>query len=146
MKSLVLYDSVFGNTKKIAETITKELGGDACVMTISEFKPEYLQEVKLLVIGSPVIAWQPTTKVNDFLVKFKKKQLDGIKAAVFDTRVTLFIHGDAAGKMAVELARAGAVVVTEPMGFKVKGKEGPLLDGEVERAAAWARSLRVLAL
>jgi len=38
------------------------------------------------------------------------------------------------------------VVVTEPMGFKVKGREGPLLKGEVERAAAWARSLRVLAV
>jgi flavodoxin len=146
MKSLVIYDSNLGNTKLIAETIAKELGDDAVVMSVSDFKTDYLQEVKFLVIGSPVIAWQPTTKINDFLATFKKKQLDGFKAAAFDTRVTLFIHGDAAGKIAVELARAGAVVVTEPMGFKVKGKNGPLLDGEVERAAAWGRSLRVLAL
>ena len=146
MKSLVLYDTMYGNTKIIAETVAKELGGDAVVMTVSEFKPDYLQEVKLLVVGSPVIAWQPTVKIMNFLSGFKKKQLDGFKAAVFDTRVEIFIHGDAAGKIAVELARAGAVVVTEPMGFKVKGREGPLKDGEVEKAAAWARSLRVLAL
>jgi flavodoxin len=146
MKSLVIYDSTHGNTKIIAETIAKELGDDAVAMTVSDFKLDYLQEVKFLVVGSPVIAWQPTTKMNEFLAKFKKKQLDGFKGAAFDTRVTLFIHGDAAGKMAVELARAGAVVVTEPMGFKVNGKEGPLLDGEIERAAAWGRSLRVLAL
>jgi len=146
MKSLVLYDTMYGNTKIIAETVAKELGGDAVVMPVSEFKLDYLQEVKLLVVGSPVIAWQPTVKIMNFLSGFKKKQLDGFKAAVFDTRVEIFIHGDAAGKIAVELARAGAVVVTEPMGFKVKGREGPLKDGEVEKAAAWARSLRVLAL
>ena len=146
MKSLVLYDTMYGNTKIIAETVAKELGGDAVVMLVSDFKLDYLQEVKLLVVGSPVIAWQPTVKIMNFLSGFKKKQLDGFKAAVFDTRVEIFIHGDAAGKIAVELARAGAVVVTEPMGFKVKGREGPLKDGEVEKAAAWARSLRVLAL
>ena len=146
MKSLVLFDTMYGNTKIIAETVAKELGGDAVVMPVSEFKLDYLQEVKLLVVGSPVIAWQPTVKIMNFLSGFRKKQLDGFKAAVFDTRITLFIHGDAAGKIAVELARAGAVIVTEPMGFKVKGTEGPLLKGEVERAAAWARSLRVLAL
>ncbi len=146
MKSLVIYDSVHGNTKTIAETVAKELGSDTVVMSVPEFKPEYLEEVKLLVVGSPTIAWQPTMKMMDLLLTFKKKQLDGFKAAVFDTRVELFIHGDAAGKIAVELARAGAVIVTPPMGFKVKGKEGPLKQGEVERAAAWARSLRVLAI
>ncbi len=145
MKSLVIYDSVHGNTKTIAGTVAKELGSDARVMSVSEFKPEYLKEVKLLVVGSPIIAWQPTTKMNAFLAGFKKNQLDGFKAAVFDTRVALF-HGDAAGKIAAELARAGVVIVSEPMGFKVKGKEGPLKKGEVEKAATWARSLRVLAL
>jgi flavodoxin len=146
MKSLVIYDSVHGNTKTIAETVAKELGDGSRVVLVSDFNLEDLKEVKLLVVGSPIIAWQPTTKMNTFLAGFKKNQLDGFKAAAFDTRITLFIHGDAAGKIAVELARAGAVVVTEPMGFKVKGTEGPLLKGEVERAAAWARSLRVLAV
>ena len=146
MKSLVVYDSVYGNTKAIAETVAKELGSDARVVSVSDFKPEDLIEVKLLVVGSPILAWRPSTKTMNFLAGLKKNQLDGFKAAVFDTRVTLFIHGDAAGKIAAELARAGAVIVSEPMGFKVKGKEGPLLKGEVERAAAWARSFRVKAL
>ena len=146
MKSLVVYDSMYGNTKTIAEAVAKELDSDTRVVSVSDFKPEDLKEVKLLVVGSPILAWQPSTKTINFLARFKKNQLDGFKAAVFDTRVTLFIHGDAAGKIAVELARAGAVIVSDPMGFKVKGKEGPLLKGEVERAAAWARSLRVLAL
>ena len=31
MKSLVIYDSVHGNTKAIAQAIAKELGGAGCV-------------------------------------------------------------------------------------------------------------------
>ena len=146
MKSLVIYDSVHGNTKTIAETIARDLGSDTKTISVLEFKPEYLKEVKLLVVGSPIIAWKPTVKMMDFLAALKENQLEGFKAAVYDTRVELFIHGDAAGKIAVELTRAGAVIVTEPMGFKVKGKEGPLKKGEVERAAAWAGSLRSLVL
>ena len=146
MKSLVIYDSVHGNTKTIAETIAKELGSDTKTISVLQFKPEYLKEVRLLVVGSPIIAWQPTVKMMGFLAALTKNQLDGFKAAVFDTRVELFIHGDAAGKIALELTRAGAVIVSEPMGFKVKGKEGPLKKGEVEKAAAWARSLRDLAI
>ncbi len=146
MKFLVIYDSVYGNTKTIAETIAKELGGETVAVPVLEFKAEYLKEVKLLVVGSPIIAWQPSQKMMDFLMALKAGQLENIKAAVFDTRVELFIHGDAAGKIAVELARASAVIISEPMGFKVKGKEGPLKKGEVDRAAAWARSLSKLAL
>jgi len=33
------------------------------------------------------------------------------------------------------------VLVGTPEGFLVKGKKGPLKEGELERAAGWARSL-----
>ncbi len=140
MKSLVIYDSVHGNTKAIAQAIATELG-ETQVVSVSEFKAEHLKEVKLLVVGSPIIAWKPTEAMAAFLSRLKEKQLDGVKAATFDTRVAVF-HGDAAGKIAAELARAGAQAVSEPMGFKVKGMEGPLKKGELEKAAAWARTLK----
>lgn len=146
MKSLVVYDSVHGNTKIIAETVAKELGSEARVVSVSDFKPEDLKGVKLLVVGSPILGWRPSGKTSAFLSKLASGSLKGVKAAAFDTRMTLFFHGDAAGKIAAELARAGAVINSDAMGFKVKGREGPLLEGEVERATAWARSLRVLAL
>ncbi len=76
-----------------------------------------------------------------FLESLSKDQLKGIKAAAFDTRVKLFIHGDAAKKIAKALEDAGAEIVAEPQAFFVKGKEGPLLDGEIERASQWAKSL-----
>ena len=142
MKSLVVYDSVYGNTKTIAETVAKELDSEARVVSVSDFKNSNLKEVKLLVVGSPILGWRPSGKTSAFLSKLASGSLKGVKAAVFDTRMTLFFHGDAAGKIASELARAGAEAASKPMGFKVKGKEGPLLEGEVERAAAWARGLK----
>ncbi len=146
MKSLVIYDTIYGNTKIIAETVAKELGGDANIVALEDFVPDDLRDVRFLVIGSPVIAWNPTERMKDFIFSFKKHQFDGFRAAVFDTQIELFFHGDAASKIAIELARAGSIIVTDPIGFKVKGKRGPLKQGEVERAAAWARSLRILVL
>jgi hypothetical protein len=54
----------------------------------------------------------------------------------------LFIHGDAAEKILRSLEGAGAEIVAEPGLFYVKGKEGPLLDGEIEKAKAWAALLK----
>jgi hypothetical protein len=80
--------------------------------------------------------------MGKFLDTLIAGQLEGKKAAAFDTRVKLFIHGDAAKKIAKKLEEAGAKIVADSQGFIVQGKEGPLLDGEVERAAEWAASIK----
>jgi len=68
-------------------------------------------------------------------------QLKGCRAAAFDTRVKLFIHGNAAQRIAKELERSGATLIAKPEGFFVQGKIGPLLEGELERSHEWARNL-----
>jgi hypothetical protein len=71
--------------------------------------------------------------------------------AAFDTRIALEdinspilrflvnIGGYAAPSIGKRLEKAGARLVASPEGFAVKGTEGPLKEGEVERAAEWAR-------
>ena len=141
MKFLVIYDSTYGNTKKIAETIAANLGKGTALVTAASFKPGDLQGVTHLVVGSPIIGWKPAERMAAFLVGLKPSQLNGLQAAAFDTRVKLFIHGDAAGKIGAALQRAGARLFAEPCFFYVKGSEGPLLDGETERASQWADAL-----
>jgi len=68
--------------------------------------------------------------------------LTGVKATTFDTRVKLFIHGDAKEKMAKMLQQAGAAIFTEPEKFYVAGQKGPLLPGEMKRARAWAELIK----
>jgi flavodoxin len=141
MRALVIYDSNLGNTKLIAETIAGELGDEARAVSVTTVKTEEMAEVELLVVGSPIIGWKPTVRMQEFLAGLRPGQLKGIKATTFDTRVKLFIHGDAAKEMAKRLKVLGAEIMAEPMPFYVRGKEGPLLVGEVERARDWAKQL-----
>lgn len=141
MNALVIYDSLFGNTKQVAETVGRTLGRGTPVVAVSDVTPERLQGVELLVVGSPINAWRPSQRMGAFLAGLASGQLAGVKVAAFDTRVNLFIHGDAVRKIAKLLEAAGATVIAEPHWFFVKGKEGPLADGELARAEGWARTL-----
>ncbi len=137
MKALVVYDSVYGNTKKIAETVAKELGKDVKTVSVSDFKSKDLTGINLLVVGSPILAFRPSEKTGKFLASLSAGQLKGVKAAAFDTRVRIFFHGDAAGKIAKTLEQAGAEIVAEPCGFIVEGREGPLAKDAVVKAKEW---------
>lgn len=136
MKALVIFDSNFGNTRKIAHAIAKKLKTKA--VQVSEVSKDQLENLDLLVAGSPIIGWKPSDKMDKFLAGLKSGQLKNVKAATFDTRVKLFIHGDAAGKISKALENAGGEIIAQPKGFFVKGKEGPLLEGEIEKALEWA--------
>lgn len=140
MKSLIVYDSNYGNTKNVAEVIATELGGRA--VKISSISPTELKDLDLLVVGTPIIGWKPTVNMQAFLDKLP--ELKGVNCTTFDTRVKLFIHGDAMKKVASSLKSAGANIVVEPMPFYVAGpQQNPyLLDGETEKAKAWAKRIK----
>jgi flavodoxin len=138
MKALVIYDTTFGNTQKVAETVAETLGKGVKTILVSGVNPKDLAGIDLLVVGSPILGWSPSEKTKAFLAGLHPGQLKGVKAAAFDTRISLFIHGDAAKKIATALEAAGAQIVATPEGFTVKGNEGPLKVGELEKAKKWA--------
>jgi flavodoxin len=142
MKALVVYDSVYGNTKKIAEAIAGELGKSIKVISVSTINNKDLAGIDVLVVGSPIIGWSPTRKVKTFLTGLKADQLNGIKATAFDTRMRIFFHGDAANKIVAGLKQAGAEIVAEPCGFIVEGREGPLAKDALEKAKEWAGNIK----
>ncbi len=139
MKSLVIYDSNFGNTKQIAEVIAETLGGRA--VSVNDVKENDLVGIDLLVVGSPINAWRATPKVQAFLSNLKNSQLKRVSAAAFDTRIKIFFSGNAAKRIARSLTEAGAELITPPLAFYVKEKEGPLVHGEIAKAKSWARHL-----
>ncbi|MEB7505753.1 flavodoxin family protein [Arthrobacter koreensis] len=142
MKAVVLYDSAYGNTRRIAEAIDGSLEDVAAeAIQVPAFRPGELRAGDLLVVGSPINGWRPTPIISAAVEALGPDQLEGVKAAAFDTRVRLFVHGDAAGKLSEELRRRGAEIISAPQPFFVKGTEGPLVAGEVEKAAFWGRSL-----
>ncbi|MEC5190678.1 MULTISPECIES: flavodoxin family protein [unclassified Arthrobacter] len=142
MKALVVYDSAYGNTKAVAEAISGSLGGlQASSIPVGDFKPESLAPGDLLVVGSPINGWRPTLKITALLSDLGNGSLRGVKAAAFDTRVRMFVHGDAARKIAHALKAGGADLIAAPMPFYVRGSEGPLRDGEIGKAESWAQKL-----
>jgi flavodoxin len=145
MKAVIVYDSAYGNTKAIAEAVASGLGSaNASTVPAAEFRRGDVSAGDLLVVGSPINGWRPTPKTMQALTDVGTQGLSGILAAAFDTRVKLFIHGDAAKKISHQLKSAGATLVSKPMPFYVGGTEGPLLAGETERARTWGGELLTL--
>lgn len=101
-------------------------------------------------IGSPTRAFNATPAIMTFIKCLSKGKLDGVQAAAFDTRINpeqteskflkfmIKLFGYADVKIANALTKAGAELPIESAGFGITGTEGPLLDGEIERAKSWA--------
>ena len=144
MKALVIFDTYYGNTKLIAETICKEIGTGCRLLHIRGIRSVDLKGLDLLVVGSPIIGWRPTERISKMLQTLREGDLRDIKAASFDTRIKMFLSGDAAKKISKGLKKAGADIISDPAYFFVKGKEGPLLEGEIQKAIEWAKNLKKL--
>jgi flavodoxin len=156
MKAVVIYDSVFGNTEQIAQAIGNALGSpeDVKILQVSNVKPEELTGLNFLIVGSPTRQFRPTPAINNLLKQIPKGGLKGVQVAAFDTRLTVSdieetpvlpffvrIFGYAAKPISDRLEKKGGKLAISPEGFFVAGVEGPLLEGELERAADWARQI-----
>jgi len=72
MKSLILYDSIGGNTEKVAQRIYETLKDSTNEVDLIKFKSEIdvdFLEYDLIFMGSPVINWLPTKRMMDFVKK-----------------------------------------------------------------------------
>jgi flavodoxin I len=144
MKTLVIYDSLYGNTKIIAQAIGDVIPGDAKVLHVGEVDASALGAYDLLIVGAPTHGGGPSDPAKELLEKVQASALTGVKVAAFDTRHTarlLRLFGFAAPKIAKSLQKKSGTLVGAAEGFFVTGTKGPLKEGEIERAAAWAKGI-----
>jgi flavodoxin len=146
MKTLVAYDSVYGNTEIVARAVAAALPGEVEMQRVGQVQASQLEAIDLLVIGSPTHGAMPTEAAQALVDRIGPPPHEGARAATFDTRLTWpFLErwgGFAAPKMAEALKGKGWTISGEPGGFFVRGlKKGPLKKGELERASAWAKAL-----
>ena len=156
MKTLVVYDSFFGNTEKIAQAIGNALDGknDVKVLNVKNVKDELLEDLVFLIVGSPTRAFSPSPAIKSFMNKIPSAKLSGVKIAAFDTRLPMGedvpgflrfmvkLFGYADKPIHDKLVKKGGKPAAEPMGFYVLDSEGPLREGEEARAAEWAREIK----
>lgn len=145
MNTLVVYESQFGNTEKVALAIAGALRafGQAQAVRVDPAHPIELQGVDMLVLGGPTQNRGATSGIRSFLAAIPPKALRNLRVACFDTRFRqpTWLIGSAAGVMAKNLQQMGASPVAPAESFIVSGQKGPLVSGELERAGAWARTL-----
>lgn len=145
MNALVVFDSQYGNTQRIAQAIAEALRafGPARALRADLVQPADLQGVDTLVVGSPTQGWRPTRPIRSFLAEIAPTRLQGMAIACFDTRFARprWLTGSAAAEMAKGLQQAGVSLAVPPESFFVKASEGPLQADELDRAATWARVL-----
>ena len=144
MKILIVYDSIHGNTEKIAKAMADAIPGEVKVLHVNEVNSFELKESNLIIVGSPTHGGRPMPSVQNFLNKAMLRESNGTNVAVFDTRLSTMlasIFGYAAGRIASSLKKKGGNLIAPPEGFFVKATKGPLKDGEVERAAIWAKEI-----
>lgn len=161
MGALVVYESMFGNTKDIACAIAEGIGGHTRVTSIEFLTEDALEDVDLLVVGGPTHAHgmsRPQTRegaheqgapevetgVRERLPALGKQVMRG--AVAFDTRIDKprVITGAASKGIERALRHLGYHIVAPAQSFLVDGMKGPLLPGELERACAWGEQLRSL--
>ncbi len=153
MKISIIYDSLYGNTEKIAHTIKEELGkkNEVEVKKVTETKLEDMQGKDLVIIGSPTHRGRASKAIQVLLNLIPKGFLKSIKVAVFDTSLATYkknffmkgvmkFFGYSAPRMANTLKGRGAEIVSV-QSFFVMSTKGPLQDDELERTKRWAKGL-----
>ncbi|HEX6074253.1 MAG TPA: flavodoxin domain-containing protein [Micromonosporaceae bacterium] len=173
MRAVVAYESLFGNTRQVAEAIGDGLrtGCQVDVVPTDKVSPEAAREADLLVVGGPTQAFRassrktresairsekPEATANATSAEFGARELIGSlppgegrrRAATFDTRMDKprIITGAASKSLGRLLERAGYRLVVPPESFLVGEYRGPLVAGELARARDWGARLASLAV
>ena len=152
IKALIVYDSAYGNTEKIAISIGIAISGDVKMLRADEALSSNLKELDFLIVGSPTQGFRATKPIQAFINSIPQHGLKGIDVAAFDTRIPasdrgtglrliMKMGGYAAPRIANARKKKGGKLAASPEGFFVKDKEGPLKEGELERAAGWAKEV-----
>ena len=145
MNTLIIYDSTFGNTAQLAQAMADKLGehGTVRIASANEAGMTEVKEIDLLLVGGPTQRHGLSPSMKTLLEGFPRRTFQGIHAGAFDTRyhMSAWKSGSASHGIASKLKRAGASLIVEPESFFVAEREGPLEEGELERAASWAEEI-----
>jgi len=155
MKTLIVYDSVFGNTELIAQAIFNGIENkeEAFLCKPDGLNKELLNNINLLIVGSPTRGFRPTEPITKFINSLEANSLNGVKVTSFDTRykmeniksgvlrIMVKVGGYADKTILKLLEKKGGEMVMPSEGFYVSTEKGPLYDSEIERATQWAKDI-----
>jgi menaquinone-dependent protoporphyrinogen IX oxidase len=152
MKGIVVYDTSYGNTKKIAETIEetlKESGTEVDLFYVKDVKELRGKDYNFFVFGSPTKFGTMSFTIKFFLGKVKSEEWMSKPFAAFDTENPENVEQShiqnkewsAGEKIAEKLREKKMNQLLPVLKALVIGQKGPLVEGEIERTKTYAREL-----
>ena len=168
MHVVIVYESMFGNTRQIAEAIGAGLGAATSVrcVPVALYDPRTMADADLLVVGAPTHAWSLSRAATRRSAADQAARSDGAlalepaatgagvrewldggpdlppRAAVFDTRrnVKPLFSGRASRTVTHLLKGRGITIVGSPRSFLVD-VDNKLVPGQIEQARTWGHEL-----
>ena len=133
---VVIYDSKFGNTERIARSLAGGLrmaGVETACVNTNDVHTESLRDYDLIAIGAPTQMFTASKPMKDFLVKLTElEELQGKFAFAFDTKLPSRLSGSASKYIEKKLRDLGMTIIAPRRSAIVDKTEGPLEGGEVE--------------
>src|SRR4030066_350794 len=153
MKGIVVYDTSYGNTQKIAETIAetlKESGIEVDLFDVKNVKKLSGKDYSFLILGSPTKFGTMSLTIRFFLGKVKSEEWMNKPFAAFDTENPENIEKaraekkewSAAEKISEKLRDKKMNQLLPVLKALVSGQKGPLIEGEIEGTKEYAREDR----
>ncbi len=162
--ALVVYESWFGNTASVAEAVSSGMTAEGAHVECVDVgaAPRGALDFDVVVVGAPTHALglsRASTRddavrrgggpmdtsygMREWLDDLPDSARGRVCAAAFDTRADRArrIPFAAARAARRRLRKKGYHLLSSPTGFLVTDTAGPLLEGELDRAAAWGREI-----
>ncbi len=145
-KVIVVYESKYGNTKLVAETIIEGMseveGTETALKELKEVNLDNIIKYDAILTGSPNHFGGPTRSIKKFIDKLGKLHLEGKKFAVFDT----YINGDfekAVKKMEKKINEKAPELkqIAPGLSIKVQEMKGPILEGELPKCKEFGNKI-----
>jgi flavodoxin len=141
-RGIVVYDSNFGNTEKIARALTQGLreAMEVDCLRIDEVNIETLPEYRFIAVGGPTHIIRTSKSMKNFLERLESVNLRGLKGFSFDTRnesrmnsrLMFGLENSAARVIEKTLKRRNVKIIKPRHSAIVEGREGPLHKGMEE--------------
>ena len=148
-KAIIVYESKYGNTKLVAETIAEGVreveGAEAVVNEVKQVDVSRITDYDVILVGCPNHIGGPTWSTKRFIGKLGKLPLEGKLFAVFDTYMASMEKDfeKVTKKLEKRISQniPGAKVAAPGLSIRVRGMKGPILDGELPKCKEFGNKI-----
>ena len=147
VKVLVVYDTRYGNTKLVAETIVEGIKeivrAEAVLKVIQQVESAELLDYDLILIGSPNHYGVPTKEIKEFILGLEETGLEGKRGAVFDTYLGAGFFEKAVrwAEKRIREKAPGLELITPGLSIRVEKFKGPIAEGELPKCREFGRKI-----